>query len=1312
MESSSLLDSKFSLSIFMCLSLLYFLFYIKRLLFMAASLCHSLVLHNFIATFFTSFIILCKDTKQTKSKDPALPGEGTAMTQFSITLFHSRLLSLRFAPRRNGSTLVHRLSTVLILTACYLLLSTTAFSQYANIEFVENKGQWNDLVKFKGQINNGAFFLEEKGFRVMQHNEQDMEQLSTIFHGPHDTAKAAGGQLPKSAFMPIDPDHFVLRSHAYDVQFVNAQKPAIFPDKALPTYNNYISGDRPDQWKGNCKLFQAVTYSNMYAGVDVRYYTDNGLPKYDIIVQPGADIAQIALKYNGVDGLRVKNGELVIKTSVGENKEMAPYAYQIINGIKKEVACSFRVAENVVSFSIENYSKAHVLVIDPTLVFCTFTGSKPDNWGYTATFGPDGSFYAGGIVFGAEFPVSTGAYQSTFNGGNKEGEGSGYDIGIMKFNSSGSNRVYATYLGGSGNEQPHSLVVDAQGELVIAGRSNSINYPATGPIIGTGGDYDIVLTKLNAAGSGLIGSRRIGGAAFDGVNVRPKYEVPKGVETIRRNYGDDARSEVILDGSGNILLASNTQSAIFPTTAGAFQNTLKGRQDAVFIKMDATLTNLLVSTLLGGSGDDAAFVLAINPADNNIYFAGNTTSTDLPGDKTNVLNATFQGNTDGFVSIISPAGQLLKTTYVGTGGFDMLYGLQFDKYAFPYIMGTTTATWPVTSNVAFSQTGSKQFISKLKSDLSAYVFSTVFGTPGSPLPNISPVAFLVDRCENIYVSGWGGDANSKSGYPNAGTSGMSVTNDAIQRNTDNSDFYFFVLEKNAQSQLYGSFFGQSGGNYPEHVDGGTSRFDKNGTIYQAVCANCGGGATFPTTPGVWARTNGSVECNLAAIKIAFNESGVAGSIRSSIEGVIGDTLGCLPVVVNFADTLAEGKNYQWNFGDGSPSVITTTSTISHTYTAVGNYRVMLVSIDSQKCNLRDTAYMNIRVKTDKAILGVTAKKLEPCTAFNYRFVNNTVVSPPGKMFTNKSFTWSFGDNTPPVITGLDTIFHSFPGPGVYVVTLTITDTNFCNAPETLYDTLRIASLVKAKFETPLLGCAPYNAYFNNISEAGEQFLWNFGDGTISTAQYPTHLYVNTGVYTVKLIAIDSGTCNKSDSTTFTITVADKPTAAFNFSPDPPQSNIPIRFFNLSTGAVRYKWIFGDGDEIATTSTASVTHIYNVTNTFQAMLVAINASGCADTAMRVIAAKVLPLLDVPSAFTPNSDGANDVVMVRGFGIQKMTWKIYNRWGNVVFETNNRLQGWNGKYKGTLQPAEVYHYTLDVEYSDNTRYQKLGDITLLR
>jgi gliding motility-associated-like protein len=211
---------------------------------------------------------------------------------------------------------------------------------------------------------------------------------------------------------------------------------------------------------------------------------------------------------------------------------------------------------------------------------------------------------------------------------------------------------------------------------------------------------------------------------------------------------------------------------------------------------------------------------------------------------------------------------------------------------------------------------------------------------------------------------------------------------------------------------------------------------------------------------------------------------------------------------------------------------------------------------------------------------------------------------------------------------------------------------------------------------------------------------------------PTHEYTVPGLYQVTLKIIDSATCNIVDSTSFPIDVSGKPTASFTFTPNPPQENTPVTFFNSSIGATKYLWKFGDGDTLLTPSVASIQHVYNETDTFNTCLVAMNDFGCADTVCAIIAAKIVPLLDVPNAFTPNGDGINDKVYVRGFGISKMTWRIYNRWGTMVFETNDKNQGWDGTYKGSLQPKEVYHYVLDATYSDNTKSQKKGDITLLR
>ena len=1202
-----------------------------------------------------------------------------------------------------------------------------AASAQQAVEFTENKGQWNSSVLFRGAINNGAFFLQQNGFTVLLHNENDLQQLAEQIHGHageaqtnHNVSKRNAYPRPGQGNQPDTAGGMVLRSHAYTMRFAGADANAtVLSEKPVNSYENYFTGNDPAQWASYCSIFQAVTYKNIYPNIDVRYYAQGGQLKYDIIVYPGANINDIVMQYEGADKLQIKNRELYIKTSVGDVKELSPYSYQINDAGKTELDCRYVIeGKDKVTFKVKQYDPSQILVIDPTLIFATFTGSTSSQWGFTATYGADGSLYSGGIVFGPGFPVSTGAFQTNYSGasGNES-----FDIGIMKFNSSGSNRMYATYIGGSGADQPHSLIEDSKGNLVILGRTNS---PVTGSgayplfsandstIAGPCGGFDIVVTKLNATGTTLIGSKRIGGTGTDGVNI----STARSPNSLSVFYGDDSRSEVILDNNDNIYIASCTQSNNFPTTAGVSQTTAGGKQDGVLMKIAPDVGKVLFSTLFGGSDDDGTFVLALRPVTNEIYVGGSTRSNNLPGvPASGVIASSYQGGTaDAFIAIFNNTGILQKATYLGTNSMDAIYGLKFDPSGFPYVMGITLGTWPVSPNV-YNNPGTKQFIVKMQPTLSASVYSTVFGS-GTATYNISPVAFAVDKCENVYVAGWGGrlSPSADDQFHTSGTFRMPTKDCNVLPNgcsTDGSDFYFFVLEKNAKDILFGAFYGQRGG-FGDHVDGGTSRFDANGVIYQAICAACFisnfPGTTFPVTPGVWRPRSGNPrECNLAAIKIEMDFSGVTNGIRTIIDGKPYRNYGCVPVTVDFLDTLQKGKIYVWDFGDGRKDTTTVPSN-SNTYNSVGSYNVTLISIDSSKCIISDTAYTTVRVRTDRAELGATCAKLLPCESLNFEFTN-TSVGPPGKPFHDSTFTWDFGDGSAPVITGPGKVRHEFPSPGTYNVKLSLADTNYCNAPDTFALTMRVAPNVKARFDTDPEGCVPHHAVFNNTSEAGQSFYWDFGDGTTSTEFAPEHEYTAVGAYRVKLIVVDTMTCNKSDSTFFTINVRPIPTAGFTFSPVSPLENTPTTYTNTSLNAISYKWFFGDGD---TSVQVNPVHQFNANGDFNTCLIAYNQYGCPDTVCQTVSAIVSPLIAVANAFSPNGDGVNDKVYVRGYAIGKMIFRIYNRWGQLVYQTTDRNQGWDGKYKGVLQPMDAYAYTLEVEFTDGSKATKKGDITLLR
>src|SRR5205814_964999 len=220
-----------------------------------------------------------------------------------------------------------------------------------------------------------------------------------------------------------------------------------------------------------------------------------------------------------------------------------------------------------------------------------------------ATPGPDGSFFSGSIAFGDKYPVTPGAFQTYQGGGAKR-----IDIAITRFNADATARIYSTYLGGSDDEYPHSLFSDPMGNLVVMGRTYSTkgtSHDFPGTKIGPGGDADILVTKLNATGTGIIGSLVIGGKSADGVNIDDQQQKQNDIiNSLIRNYGDDSRSELILDNAGNIYVAAQTHSVDFPIIGGVFQSTLAGKQDGVVLKINPSCTAVTWSSFLGGSDDD------------------------------------------------------------------------------------------------------------------------------------------------------------------------------------------------------------------------------------------------------------------------------------------------------------------------------------------------------------------------------------------------------------------------------------------------------------------------------------------------------------------------------------------------------------------------------------------------------------------------------------------------------------------------------------------------------------------------------------
>ncbi|OFX17222.1 MAG: hypothetical protein A2033_00950, partial [Bacteroidetes bacterium GWA2_31_9] len=852
----------------------------------------------------------------------------------------------------------------LILLLTFLISGFCSFSQNAPA-FIENKNQWNKNVLYKVELNNGSMFLEKDGFTYNFFKEEDLKH-----------SHADENILDKS-----EKDHSeVIHWHAFNVKLMNAQSNCVI--EALNPYSDYINyfiGNEPSKWASKVKRYKDVLYNNVYQGIDLKLYSNESNLKYDFIVKAGADITEIILQYNGVDDLKLKNGDLIIKTSVKQIIEMKPVAWQLISGEKQEVKCNFKLRDNKLSFDFPNgYDKNEILIIDPELIFSTYSGSTTDNWGFTATYDAYGNVYSGGIVEETGYPFSLGAYQ-TSNAGL-------WDVGIIKYNPSGTSRLYATYLGGSGCEMPHSLVVNEYNELHIFGTTGSSDFPVTssafdktfngGPntiydntIYFTGGS-DIYVSKLSEDGSSLLASTFIGGSDNDGLNYKPYMNwnstvLMHGNDSLYYNYADGARGEIIIDGKNNIYVGSCSFSNDFPITSGAFQQNNSGLQEGVVFKLNYDLSNLVWSSYIGGSSDDAIYSIE---TDNNynVFVAGGTNSSDFPT-TANSYSPNYNGGTaDGFIANISSNGNsIVSSTFFGSNTYDQAFFVRSDKNNNIFITGQTKASGStLIYNANYSISNSGQFIAKFNNNLNNLIWSTVFGS-GNGRPNISLTAFTVDVCSRVYVSGWGREWAYVPPYSGgwasiSGTKNMQVTNDAFQNTTDGKDFYIMVMSDDASSLDYATFFGENHDSNlncgRDHVDGGTSRFDKKGNIYQSVCASCGSCNAFPTfpNPGVWSPNNGAApynnNCNNAVFRFSFMDD-------FSVADFIAPPVICENSNYTFVNQ-SFGVNYFWNFGDGSTSTI---QDPTHSYLNSGTYDVTLIASDTSTCNIADTITKQITV---------------------------------------------------------------------------------------------------------------------------------------------------------------------------------------------------------------------------------------------------------------------------------------------------------------------------------------------------------------
>ena len=423
---------------------------------------------------------------------------------------------------------------------------------------------------------------------------------------------------------------------------------------------------------------------------------------------------------------------------------------------------------------------------------------------------------------------------------------------------------------------------------------------------------------------------------------------------------------------------------------------------------------------------------------------------------------------------------------------------------------------------------------------------------------------------------------------------------ATQSTTDGFDFYFMGLDSNAAQLKYGSYFGGSSSH--EHVDGGTSRFDPQGRIYQSACAGCGGNDDFPVTPGAWPNTSGnsnhSTNCNNGVIKLDFQ-------LQLAIATIKTNTLqGCVPMVVTFTNATAPtgtNSSYIWYFGNGSTNSTSLTPTV--TFTNPGTYTIALVVKDPSTCNVKDSSVTYVTVYTPpSATISVVST---PCQ--NTVQVNHVST---GTLGTNP-FAWNFGNGSTILTQGSAT--YTYPANGNYNITFTITDVNGCRDVETLPVT--IFTLNAAVLTSTNVLCLGSTASLT--ASGGTSYTWTPGASLSATnISSPLASPVAKTIYTVIVENNSAGfVCSKTMTTG--VDVLPNPTAAFTVSSTPCSNTISI--VNSSSGNFTtspYSWNFGDGtgDKVS----AAPEYTYTEDGIYNVVLTARDVNGCTATTSKTVA----------------------------------------------------------------------------------------------
>ncbi|MCI0589469.1 MAG: hypothetical protein L0323_21855 [Planctomycetes bacterium] len=692
------------------------------------------------------------------------------------------------------------------------------------IVFVENRGQWDESVRFLARRPREVARLERDALAV---------------HLDRSTEGRARGLFVRLVFEDARPAR--LRGE-------DRQEGA----------HSFFQGADPSKWRAGLPGFSAVLYEGLYEGIDLRVREEAGRLEYDLVVAPGADVAQVRVRCEGVDGIDLQDdGSLHLRTPLGTLRQSAPVTWRVMpDGARRPVRSAVRLLGGTrFGFGVADAEPDLPLVIDPGLEWSTFVGGTGGEVATGAALDASGNVTVSGWCMSSDFPASPGAYDTTYNGTGTMPYSVG-DVMVARLQADGAALVYATYLGGSDNDSPHELAVDGA-EAIVSGWTSSSNYPTTPGAfdptmngVGMGfqfGGGDLFVSRLNATGTGLSYSTYIGGNDLEYV--------------VAMDLGAD----------GSVTLGGHVHSFDFPVTAGAYSTAMTGGSDTYLTRLNAAGTALAYSTYFGGGmGEEYIHSIRMDAA-GEATFGGTTGSPDLPVTP-GAFDTTFNGGMPGshieeaFVGRMNAAGTtLLWSTFLGGTLDDIVRGVDSHPVFGVTVCGETgSADFPTTPG-SFSQSnagGLGAFLTRFTGSGAGLVFSTYLGGGADDVAE----DLAVDPLGRAVVAG----STESPGFPT--TAGAFDTAYGGGRDA-------FVTRTNAAGSglEYSTFLGGFSFESAAAVD-----LDATGS------ALLGGGVTsfdFPTTPGAF-DTSLNASADAFATRLDLLPAGV-GRFGTSTPGCAG-----------------------------------------------------------------------------------------------------------------------------------------------------------------------------------------------------------------------------------------------------------------------------------------------------------------------------------------------------------------------------------------------------------------------------------------